>query len=281
MAATPNPLIDHLLDLGLITPEDVPTIEALVRGARDLPATQLDDHDLFGVSQGLGRGVERIALAFADAAVRRIAQLPPDEREQAADAWLEAMVPPINEAFAVLLSRRLSSIVHRRIDRATTEVPTVAVTLAVGFVDLRGSTAFLLEHSDAEIAALADDLYAVGQAVATRHDVTAGKFLGDGVLLVSASPQRLRDATIDAVAELGARTALRAGAGIAVGRVVRRAGDWHGPPVNLAARLAELAEPDTVLIDAAAVDAATDVSAWRDVVPRGLSATRKVGVLTP
>lgn len=278
-ASSRHQLTEHLLELGLIRPEDASTMDDLVRGGIAADTLRLDEHDLFGIAQGLGRGVERIALACADAAVRRLAELPPEEREQAAEEWLAALAAPITESFGVLHAHRVGEIVRRRIGRATAEVPTLTVTLTVGFVDLRGSTAFLLEHSDVEIAALVDELYAVGQAVATQHDVTAGKFLGDGVLLVSVAQDRLLDATVAAVAELGQRTELRAGAGVATGRVVRRAGDWHGPPVNLAARLAELAAADSVLVDAAAVSDDVAVSEWREVVPRGLEAARKVAVL--
>jgi adenylate cyclase len=37
--------------------------------------------------------------------------------------------------------------------------------------------------------------------------------------------------------------------GIASGRVVARNGDYFGPPVNLAARLTEVAEPGQILTD--------------------------------
>jgi class 3 adenylate cyclase len=51
--------------------------------------------------------------------------------------------------------------------------------------------------------------------------------------------------------------------------------------VNLAARLAELAGPDEVLVDAEAIDAHTGFDHWRDVVPRGLPHTRRVAVVLP
>jgi len=183
-------------------------------------------------------------------------------------------------AFGVLFAHRLRRIVRRRLE-ASRDDHGPAAPLTVAFVDLRGSTAFMLGGTAADIGALTDELYAVGQAVASRNEVAAGKFLGDGVLLVSGDPDRLLHATVQTVVELGRRTPLRAGAGLARGTVIRRAGDWHGPPVNLASRLAERAGADEVLVDADATAAHTVVDHWRDVRLRGLDDERRVAVVVP
>lgn len=280
MAEPPDSLVARLLSFGLIGEEDVATVLELEREVRDAPGVQIGDHDLVGVAQALGRAVERVAGAGADVAVRRLTELPEAERDAALEAWLLAVTPIASRAFGLMLDHRSRQIGQRRLAvAARTNEPSPPLTVA--FVDLRGSTLFMLDHGPREIEALSDELYATGQAIASRHDVAAGKFLGDGVLLISAEPQQLLAATCDTVQALGERTALRAGAGIAHGPVIRRAGDWHGPPVNLAARLAELATADEILVDAA-VPADADALAgavWRDVTPRGLRTSRRVAVI--
>ncbi|MCW3015986.1 MAG: adenylate/guanylate cyclase [Solirubrobacterales bacterium] len=280
MAEHPDPLIAHFLSLGLIDEEDIALVQSLLEDARGTLGVPFDEHDLVGVSQALGRAAERVAAASADIVVRRLDELPAGQRDGALDDWLRSVMQTATTAFGVLYAHRLQRIAHRRL-AASRETNHPSPPLAVGFVDLRGSTAFMIEGSPEEIEALIDELYAVGQAVASRNEVAAGKFLGDGVLLVSADPDRLLHATAESVVELGRRTPLRAGAGIARGPVIRRAGDWHGTPVNLAARLAELAGADEILLDAGATDAHTVIDHWREVMPRGLPHMRPVAVVLP
>lgn len=281
MPEPPELLVAHFLSLGLIEQEDVPVMNQLVRQARETAGVRLEEHDMLGVAQALGRAVERVGASAADIAVRRLDALPAEERPAALEAWLDAIMPVIVRSFEVLCERRARQIGRRRL-RVSTQENHPTPPVAVAFVDLRGSTGFMLEHNPQEIEALTDELYAVGQEVAARYDVAAGKFLGDGVLLVSADTARLLHAARHAVSLLASRTALHAGAGVAWGHVIRRAGDWHGPPVNLAARLAELAAADEVLVDHTAVaDALQPVTRWRDVLPRGLPDIRRVAVFTP
>jgi class 3 adenylate cyclase len=280
MPDRPDPLISHFLSLGLIDDEDVVLVQDLLDEARGTLGVPFDEQDLLGISQALGRAAERVAAASADVVVRRLDELPPGERDGALDDWLRAVMKTTTTAFGVLYAHRLQRIAHRRLE-ASRQTNEPSPPLAVGFVDLRDSTAFMLERTPDEIKALIDELYAVGQTVASRNEVAAGKFLGDGVLLISSDPDRLLHATVESVLELGRRTPLRAGAGIARGQVIRRAGDWHGTPVSLAARLAELAAADEVLVDIDAVDAHTVLDHWRDVVPRGLPHARRVAVVLP
>lgn len=63
---------------------------------------------------------------------------------------------------------------------------------------------------------------------------------------------------------------------------MRRAGDYFGPPVNLAQRLTTLAEPGVLLVAepaAARLDGAVSVSERRRVEVRGVDAPVDVGVV--
>jgi adenylate cyclase len=276
-----DPLTQHFLTLGLIDEADVDLVQNLLVQVRGMMGAPFDEHDLVGMSQALGRAAERVAAASADVVVRHLSLLPPAERDAALDRWLRGVLQTSTTAFGVLFAHRLQQIAHRRLAITPPLDGTPLPPVAVAFVDLRGSTAFMLERPHTDIEDLTDELYAVGQAVASRNEVAAGKFLGDGVLFISGDPDRLLHAAAETVVELGRRTPLRAGAGIARGQVIRRAGDWHGTPVNLASRLAELAGPDEILLDAEAVDLHTAISGWREVTLRGLPGGRRVAVVLP
>lgn len=281
MSPSSDPLVAHFLTLGLIDEGDVALVQDLLMRARSAGDLPFDESDLLNLSQAMGRAAERLAAASADVVVRHLAELPEDDHDAALDRWLRAILQSSTKAFGVLFAHRLQQIARRRLAASPSGYGGLLPPVAVAFVDLRGSTAFMLERPRDEVEALIDDLYAVGQAVANRNEVAAGKFLGDGVLLVSGDPDRLLHATAETVVELGRRTPLRAGAGVARGRVIRRAGDWHGTPVNLASRLAELAGADEILLDADATDPHTGVDHWRDVTPRGLAGARRVAVVLP
>lgn len=74
------------------------------------------------------------------------------------------------------------------------------------------------------------------------------KFIGDAVMWVSSSPERLVRAAVDLVDHPGARAAeLQVRAGLAYGTVLALNGDYFGNPVNLAARLVAAAAPGQIL----------------------------------
>jgi adenylate cyclase len=53
-------------------------------------------------------------------------------------------------------------------------------------------------------------------------------------------------------------------AGMAAGEGLNRGGDWYGRPVNLAARIAAVAEPGTLFADGSVADATGDRHAWEE-----------------
>lgn len=273
--------------IGLVDRSQLDRIADLAARAFRL-SDALDEHALVGLLQAYGRAVDRIASAEAMIAARHLAPLAPEDFDAAFEVWLRDVLPIARDTFELIHERRLEQLVRRRTTADAAAVAGGTMTadlevadLAVAMVDLRGSTAFMLDRSAEAICALVDALYfAVGE-VSARHEVHAGKFLGDGVLFFSADGDRLLDATLEAVALLAVRTPLQAGAGIARGKVIRHAGDWFGTPVNLASRLGELAAPGEVLLDEDALPAGRDTGTWRWARPRGLADERRLAVLRP
>jgi adenylate cyclase len=131
-----------------------------------------------------------------------------------------------------------------------------AQDVTVCFADLVGFTDLGESVSAVELSEVAEMLSACATEVSS-WPVRLAKVIGDAVMLVSSDPTALVRAAVDLVeAWSGAddgRPALRVGVAKGVG--VPHAGDWFGPPVNLASRVTETARPGQVTVTAAVHDA--------------------------
>lgn len=266
--------------VGIADSDDFSAVVTLVERASTIQP-DLSDHDLIGLVQAYGRAIDRVAAAEAELAASHLATLPPEAFERALRSWLDNILPLADETFSIIHAHRVEQLVRRRADaleQGQDGAPGIS-ELSVAVIDLRQSTAFMLTHDPADICALVDDLYFVTSEIAAAHEVLAGKFLGDGVMLFSRDAARLLVATRVALGALHEKIPLGAGAGIARGPVLRRAGDWFGTPVNLAARLSELAATDEILVDEEALPGGTQVTRWRSVELRGLPEQRRIAVL--
>jgi adenylate cyclase len=154
--------------------------------------------------------------------------------------------------------------------------------MALLFTDLVGFSAWALEKGDTGTLEL---LRAVGTAVEgamLQHDGRIVKRLGDGVMATFLSAQSAVDAAFDAHDALeevqvdGYRPRMRAG--VHWGRPRKIGDDYLGIDVNIAARVADAAEADQVLvsdvafsrIDQAGVRAGRSRRLKADGAPRGL-----------
>jgi Adenylate and Guanylate cyclase catalytic domain len=224
--------------------------------------------------QAYARGVGRIVAAEAEIARRTVSPEPSDSYEERLQAWLQTAGSFGSEVFDNLHRAQLAAAV----------TPSAAGAVAVergtvAFVDLCGSTQFMLEQPPQELHALVDELFFVAEAVAAAHDVTVVKYLGDGVVLLAAAPHAAVDAASQLIAELRGRVPLPAGAGVAHGRLLSHAGDCIGPAMNMASRLAELAAGDEVLVDLEDWPAEPPGGSRRMISPRGLRLERAVCAL--
>ena len=127
--------------------------------------------------------------------------------------------------------------------------------LAIVFTDLADFSSWALDAGDTQALALLRD---VGEAVEPEICSRGGeivKRLGDGLMAVfedagqaieaaHAASRALKDVEVD-----GHRPRLRAG--VHVGRPRRLGGDYFGVDVNIAARVAEAADADQVLVSEA------------------------------
>lgn len=144
-----------------------------------------------------------------------------------------------------IFRRQLAAAATRRPDLDGSD----AVQLAVGFVDLVGFTSLAAQATDDELTTLITSFQALAFDAIAESGGRAVKLIGDEVMYVADDPveaigvaTRLRDD-----AQAAGLSDMRAG--IALGRVIAYGGDYYGPVVNLASRLATVASPRQVLID--------------------------------
>ncbi|WP_046319586.1 adenylate/guanylate cyclase domain-containing protein [Mycobacterium sp. UM_Kg1] len=126
--------------------------------------------------------------------------------------------------------------------------PTMGLMCGVGFADLTGFTALTRVLSSTDLAELLTDFTATVADVVHRDGGRVVKFIGDAVMWVSATGELLARAAIDLVNHPRARAAgLQVRAGLGYGEIISLNGDYFGTPVNLAARLVDVAAPGQVL----------------------------------
>ncbi|HVS28850.1 MAG TPA: adenylate/guanylate cyclase domain-containing protein [Solirubrobacteraceae bacterium] len=127
--------------------------------------------------------------------------------------------------------------------------------LAILFTDLVGFSSWSLEVGDTLTLDLLREVGLVLEPAVSAHGGEVVKRLGDGLMAVFAEPRDAVDAALEAGRGLAAvdvgghRPQMRAG--VHFGRPRKLGGDYYGADVNIAARVAEGASGDEVLVSGA------------------------------
>ncbi|MCL1897560.1 MAG: adenylate/guanylate cyclase domain-containing protein [Micrococcales bacterium] len=121
---------------------------------------------------------------------------------------------------------------------------------AVGFADLVGYSEVSSGLDAANLTALLQSFLNLCRDIVTKGGGRMVKELGDGIMFATDDPARAAIIALELASTIGADKRIpKARVGLAWGRVLGRFGDMFGPPVNLASRLSERAEPGQVLVD--------------------------------
>ena len=126
--------------------------------------------------------------------------------------------------------------------------PSASVECGVGFADLSGFTALTHVLSPAELSRVLNGFSEAVTDVVRADDGRLVKFIGDAVMWVSSTPERLVQTAADLVEDPRTQAAgLQVRAGLSSGDVLAIGGDYFGDAVNLAARLVAAASPGQIL----------------------------------
>ncbi|QUR68009.1 adenylate/guanylate cyclase domain-containing protein [Mycobacterium spongiae] len=241
--------------LGLtISGADVPALsQADVDALRTWVALKavVGEDGAFGLLRVLGAAMARLAEAESTmirAGMPDIQMTHTQDELATAQAYrsIAEFVPRMGTLIDVVHRHHLTS--ARTYFEGVIQDTSATVTCGVGFADL---SSFTVLTQSLEPAQLQDLLNEFGATVADVVHADGGrvvKFIGDAVMWVSPTAERLVQAAIDLVDHPKAReAALQVRAGLAYGTVLAISGDYFGNPVNLAARLVAAAAPGQIL----------------------------------
>lgn len=162
------------------------------------------------------------------------------------EALLPLVAPTLEYVYRLQLREQLRHAAVLGGAAGASETPG-AELVTVAFADLVGYTELGEDVAPEELGRITGRLDEVARDVA-HGPVRLVKLIGDAAMFSCADTATLLEAVLDVVDEMGAEgdyPLIRAG--VARGRVVNRAGDYYGAPVNLASRITGVARPGTVL----------------------------------
>jgi adenylate cyclase len=168
--------------------------------------------------------------------------------------------------------RRLEEALRRRTALEAGDQP----TLAIGFVDLVGFTRTSGSVEIDELGRLLDQFEALASDVITEAGGRVVKLIGDEAMVVCPTPEKAAQGAIELIDACAAGELPSARAGLSLGPVLARGGDYFGRAVNLASRLVDVAPSDTVLADEAFAEAIASSSALV-IEPQGRKRLKGLG----
>jgi adenylate cyclase len=236
-------------------------------------------------ARAVGTAMSRVAEAEI-ALVRSQVEAPAQARGESGASMLlgyarvvESFLPAMVRAMDAVHRAHLVHLTRRYVAGALPASALNVVDMVVGFADLTGSTALAQRADLAGLDRAITRFEETTSDVIARAGATLVKRLGDGVMFVVAEPDAALALALDVVAAFprGGETP-PARVGLAAGRVVALRGDFYGPAVHLAARLADAAEPATVL---AAPELRARVGEVAGVTLHALGPTRLAGFDDP
>ena len=259
------------------TRADVDAMRILAEG----PAGELVVPDVaLNVTRGIGITMARLADWEVGELVQHVAEGAPEEVEDPG-TWVTARLGEQFEDLLVYAWRRhlAAAIARMEAVRALDDDPHTT-DLSVGFADIVGFTALSNEVSRERIGELVEVFEARCGDVIARENGRLIKSMGDAVLYVNDDPMAAF-ATAEGIINVIGRDPRMPDVrvGLATGGVVLRMGDVFGPPVNLAARLTQVARRNRIIVDHATADLLpADQVEWRPLPARPV---RGFGVVEP
>jgi len=132
----------------------------------------------------------------------------------------------------------------RPLERVTLD--TVRVT--IGFVDLVGYSRLTQQLDVRALGTLVERFEALASDIVAARDGRVVKLIGDAVMFVAVDAGAACDIALTLLERFADDPSVTPRGGLASGTVLLRGGDYYGPAVNLASRIAELAVPREILV---------------------------------
>ena len=127
--------------------------------------------------------------------------------------------------------------------------------MTVGFIDLVGFTALSTRLPAGELAKLIERFEVRAYDVVVARGGRLVKLIGDEVMFVTLDAASACDIALTLCEEFAGDPVVHPRGALATGDLIVRGGDYYGPIVNIASRVAELAVPGELLVTSAVADA--------------------------
>jgi len=237
------PIVDA--DTKVASPDDASTVPLFAA-----MAGLLGEEAALGLARVAAASVARFADAVSAAMRVAVADLGleasgSEVRTAQTFAGLAEMAPAVGHTLDVLLRHHIEA-ARRQFELSGSNDVALSgqVRSAVGFADMSGFTAMSQAATTVELSRTLDAF----EVLATDSVQAAGgrvvKFIGDAVMYVHPLPA----VAVDVAARMVRESSHPVRAGVAYGLLLAQDGDYFGPPVNLASRLTDAAEPGQVLV---------------------------------
>ena len=252
------------------------------RRARAFAEAGFPEEATLEVSRVIGEAMSRVAAAIRNLVGESLLRPGDTERDvglryaEVARETAPLLGPVLEYVLNQHLVEQIRDDVISRAELQAGEILPDAREMAVCFADLSGFTRL------GEVAAV-DEVGAVAGRLAALASEAAGgpvrlvKTIGDAAMLVSPEPAALVEAALALVdaADAEGEDFPPLHAGVALGPVVSRGGDWYGHTVNLASRIAAIAWPGSVLCEDAVHEAAPEAFRWSLAGERRLKGVKR------
>ncbi|MBC9226264.1 adenylate/guanylate cyclase domain-containing protein [Aeromicrobium sp. 636] len=233
----------------------------------------LDEDTVFRLTRALGQTMSRLAdwqaTILVDQLESDIVRGKSDSRADAALELAQTSVPGFERLMVHVWRRHLAAAAARLTALGENDQALLSTDMTVGFADMTRFTALSNRLDDASLASVVEEFETRCGDLITAAGARVIKTLGDAMLFVHPDPVLATKISVDIINTIGARPKLPdVRVGLATGSVISRLGDVFGPPVNLAARLSQVARANRLLVDQATADALGDTFEKRVLPPR-------------
>ncbi len=169
---------------------------------------------------------------------------------------IEELLEPLRTQLDYVWRRHLTSLLSRtesevaKRGKEETGPDLYPLTRSLGFVDIVSFTQRAQTMGRTELETMLTDFENTARDVVTSRGARVVKTIGDAVMYIADDVTTAADVVTALVEELQrGPEMIRVRASLVQGRVVSRSGDVFGPPVNLASRLVDTAEPGGIRMD--------------------------------
>jgi adenylate cyclase len=221
------------------------------------------------LTRGVGQTMARLADWEVSTLVSRVEEMEAGEeatgsRIGSALRLIDEVNPPFERLLVYAWRRHLAAAVGRIEAMGAKDEDLHTIDVSVGFADLVSFTALSNTLDRDEIGDLVEVFESRCQDVVARYGGRIIKSLGDSVLFVTNTAEEavgVAEGIINVIGRDPKMPDVRLG--LASGPVVQRLGDIFGPPVNMAARLTQVARRNRLIVDQNTADLLPDEE-WED-----------------